>query len=58
MQVVGTGRQRSDVVVLRELTLAVAKLTKTPMAGFEKHSSLVMTGWYEPRGAVFQKNES
>jgi hypothetical protein len=33
------GRQYSDVVVLRELTLAIAKLTKTPLAGFENDAS-------------------
>jgi hypothetical protein len=33
------GRQCSDVVVMRELTLAVAKLTKTPMAGFENDAA-------------------
>ena len=33
------GRQCSDVVVMRELTLAVAKLTKTPIAGFENDAS-------------------
>jgi hypothetical protein len=29
------GRQCSDVVVMSELTLAVTKMTKTPLAGFE-----------------------
>jgi hypothetical protein len=33
------GRQCSDVVVLRELTLAVAKLTKTSLASFENDAS-------------------
>jgi hypothetical protein len=33
------GRQCSDVVVLRELTLAVAKVTKTPLVGFENDAS-------------------
>ena len=32
-------RQCSDVVVMRELTLAVAKLTKTPIGGFENDAS-------------------
>jgi hypothetical protein len=44
------------VVVLRELTLAVAKLTKTPLAGFENDTSacydrIVMN----LVGAVFQR---
>jgi hypothetical protein len=38
-QWVQPGRQYSDVVVLRELTLAVAKLTKTPFEGFENNAS-------------------
>jgi hypothetical protein len=33
------GRQCSDVVVMRELTLATAKMTKTPLAGFENDAS-------------------
>jgi hypothetical protein len=33
------GRQCSDVVTLRELTLGVAKMTKTPLAGFENDAS-------------------
>jgi hypothetical protein len=50
------GRQCSDVVVLRELTLAVAKMTKTPLAGFENDASacydrIVMI----LAGAVFQR---
>jgi hypothetical protein len=33
------GRQCSDVVVMCELTIAVAKMTKTPLAGFENDAS-------------------
>jgi hypothetical protein len=33
------GRQCSDVVVMRKLTIAVAKMTKTPLAGFENDAS-------------------
>jgi hypothetical protein len=33
------GRQCSDVVVMRELTLAVSKLSKTPLAGFENDAA-------------------
>jgi hypothetical protein len=33
------GRQCSDVVTLRELTLGFAKMTKTPLAGFENDAS-------------------
>jgi hypothetical protein len=33
------GRQCSDVVAMRELTLAVAKMTKNPLAGFENDAS-------------------
>jgi hypothetical protein len=33
------GRQCADVIIMRELTLGVAKLTKTPMAGFENDAS-------------------
>jgi hypothetical protein len=33
------GRQCSDVVVMRELTIAVAKMMKTPLAGFENDAS-------------------
>jgi hypothetical protein len=50
------GRQCSDVVVLRELTLAVAKLTKTPIAGFENDASacynIIIMNLV---GAVFQR---
>jgi hypothetical protein len=50
------GCQCSDMVLLRELTLAVAKLTKTPMAGFENDA----LAWYNHIvmslvGAVFQR---
>lgn len=38
-QWVQPGRQCSDVVVMRELNLAVAKMTKTPIAGFENDAS-------------------
>jgi hypothetical protein len=34
------GQQCSDVVVMRELTLADAKMTKTPIAGFENDASV------------------
>jgi hypothetical protein len=37
------GRQCSDVVTLRELTLGVAKMTKTPLAGFENDASVCLT---------------
>ena len=33
------GRQCSDVVFMRELTLGVSKMTKTPLAGFENDAS-------------------
>jgi hypothetical protein len=33
------GCQCSDMVVMRELTMAIAKMTKTPMAGFENDAS-------------------
>jgi hypothetical protein len=33
------GRQCADVVVMRQLTLATAKMTKTPLAGFENDAS-------------------
>jgi hypothetical protein len=33
------GRQCADVVVMRELTLAVSKMTKTPLGGFENDAS-------------------
>jgi hypothetical protein len=33
------GRQCVDVVVMRELTLAVSKMTKTPLGGFENDAS-------------------
>jgi hypothetical protein len=34
-QWVQPGRQCADVVVMRELTLAVSKMTKTPLGGIE-----------------------
>ena len=33
------GRQCSDVVIMQDLTLGVSKMTKTPLAGFEKDTS-------------------
>ena len=33
------GRQCPDVIAMRQLTLTVAKLTKTPIAGFENDAS-------------------
>ena len=33
------GRQCSDVVIMRELTLGMSKMTKTPLAGFENDAS-------------------
>ena len=62
------GRQCSDMVIMRELTLGISKMTKTPLAGFENDASayydrIVMnllstcsTGWACPRAlCAFKK---